>query len=379
MSQHRLRYGVGQLASGVVGRGQHRARWGLFAVVAVAAIVASTPTALGIGTGRQLHNEISSVVESAPRFTSPLHVSVKTGKAFTFIVVAAGVPLPTVFALQSSLPPGLTFHAGDNGKGTLKGVAARAGRTTFVVEAANAAGVAKHVFTIVTTPSAAKELTNYRTVEGRQMNLVLRNPTVAGSTGNGSITCSGLLPTGVHIRFAASGLSLTLIGSPRHTGRFPLSCSARNLSTGLTRKWPLLLQVSGSGTPPTCIAQGLDIDSGEAFSLDVAVLGTPTPRLGESGSWPTGVTFSDNGNGTGIVSGALNTPGSYRLHIMASNTGGSCRERLSLVVRPTAPVLNSPGSGTVRAGTRLRFPIVATGTPTPIITLGPGRLRPYVS
>ena len=207
------------------------------------------------------------------------------------------------------------------------------------------------------------------------MDLVLRNPTLAGPAGNGSITCSGSLPTGVHIRFTASGLSLTLVGSPRHIGRFPLSCSARNLSTGLTRKWPLLLQVSGSATAPTCIAQGLDIDSGEPFSLDVAVLGTPTPSLGKSGRWPTGVTFSDNGNGTGIVSGALNNPGSYRLHIAASNAGGSCTERLNLVVRPTAPVLNSPASDTVRAGTRVRFPIVASGTPTPIIGLGPGRQR----
>ncbi len=41
-------------------------------------------------------------------------------------------------------------------------------------------------------------------------------------------------------------------------------------------------------------------------------------------------------------------------------------------MRPTPPVLNSPGSDTVRAGTRVRFPIVATGTPAPIITLGPG-------
>jgi hypothetical protein len=60
---------------------------------------------------------------------------------------------------------------------------------------------------------------------------------------------------------------------------------------------------------------------GSPGSFTITSIGTPTPSLTESGSLPSGVTFTDNGNDTATLSGtpAAGTVGSYPITITASN------------------------------------------------------------
>jgi len=82
----------------------------------------------------------------------------------------------------------------------------------------------------------------------------------------------------------------------------------------------------GRGTAPTItISAGTVFKVGAAGSLAITATGTPTPSLAETGALPSGVTFSDNGNGSATLSGtpATGTAGTYPLTITARNGAGT--------------------------------------------------------
>jgi hypothetical protein len=79
--------------------------------------------------------------------------------------------------------------------------------------------------------------------------------------------------------------------------------------------------------------------------------GNPTPALSiQQGSLPTGLTFTDNGDGTATISGApdLNTTGTYPLTLQAKNLAGTVTQDLTLTVERTsqAPLTLTSTSGT---------------------------------
>ena len=67
--------------------------------------------------------------------------------------------------------------------------------------------------------------------------------------------------------------------------------------------------------------------------------GSPTPSLTESGTLPSGVSFTDNGNGTATIAGtpANGTQGSYPLTITASNGLTPATQTFTLTVLAKAP------------------------------------------
>jgi len=58
-------------------------------------------------------------------------------------------------------------------------------------------------------------------------------------------------------------------------------------------------------------------------SFTVTATGAPPPAISVAGALPPGISFVDNGDGSGTFSGVPTTPGSYALTITASNGVGS--------------------------------------------------------
>jgi hypothetical protein len=83
---------------------------------------------------------------------------------------------------------------------------------------------------------------------------------------------------------------------------------------------------------------------GQGGSFVVTTTGSPTPSLTISGALPSGVTFHDNGNGTGILEGApaAGTNGTYTVTIVAHNGAGSdAVQSFTLTVSPASVVTAS--------------------------------------
>ena len=98
----------------------------------------------------------------------------------------------------------------------------------------------------------------------------------------------------------------------------------------------LLFEIELIAFPPAITsASGTTFTTGVAGSFTVTTSGTPTPTLVQGGAvLPAGVTFVDNRDGTGTLSGtpAAGTVGAYALSLTATNVGGSSVQNFSLTV-----------------------------------------------
>src|SRR4029077_2315759 len=109
---------------------------------------------------------------------------------------------------------------------------------------------------------------------------------------------------------------------------------------------------------------------GTAGSFTVRATGSPTPSLSETGALPSGVTFKDNGNGTGTLSGtpASGTGGTYELTFTASNgVGNAASQSFTLKVKQT-PAITSANNTTYTLGAAGSFTVTTTGSPTPSLS-----------
>ena len=109
---------------------------------------------------------------------------------------------------------------------------------------------------------------------------------------------------------------------------------------------------------------------GTAATFTVTATGTPAPTLSESGTLPSGVTFSA---ATGVLSGTpvAGTAGTYPITFTAANgVLPNATQSFTLTVNPAnaAPAITSANTTAFKVGTAGTFTVSATGTPTPTLS-----------
>ena len=89
----------------------------------------------------------------------------------------------------------------------------------------------------------------------------------------------------------------------------------------------------GQSNAPTIADQTVDAVEGTAGTATIAATGEPIPALTATGL-STGITFVDNGDGTGTLSYANSVAdGTYAITVKATNTDGTATATITLVVR----------------------------------------------
>jgi Putative Ig domain len=109
------------------------------------------------------------------------------------------------------------------------------------------------------------------------------------------------------------------------------------------------------------------------FSFTVATTGYPPAAIAEQGALPTGVTFTDNGDGTATLAGtaAPGTAGTYPIALTASNGVGSPATQsftLTVTTATSLPAITSASAATETFGEPFSFLVTTTGYPAPRIT-----------
>ncbi len=110
--------------------------------------------------------------------------------------------------------------------------------------------------------------------------------------------------------------------------------------------------------------------AGTAANFVFVASGIPAPTLSETGTLPSGLTFTNNGNGTATLSGmpAAGTGGSYSLIITAHNgIGTDATQSFTLTVNQIATV-TSASSATFAVGAGGSFSVTAAGYPAAILS-----------
>jgi hypothetical protein len=123
---------------------------------------------------------------------------------------------------------------------------------------------------------------------------------------------------------------------------------------------------------PRISASSLDatFDAGTAGSSSLSASGYPSVSLSEIGKLPSGVRFTDNGNGTASIAGvpAAGAGGTYDLAVVATSSLGQAVEPYEVTV-DARPVFTSSGAITTTAGSTLSYVVrTVDGYPTPRLT-----------
>jgi hypothetical protein len=311
----------------------------------------------------------SVVVGDAPSFTSADSATATAGSAFSFTVQAGGYPAPSWG--ESNLPPGVTFTDNKNGTATLSGTPTTPGTYAMPLAATNAYGSVQQTLTITVQQAPAITSGNSATftvgTQGSFAVMTTGSPTAA-------ITESGTLPSGVTFTDNGNGTA-TLAGTAAAgtAGSYPFTINAANgVSPAASQSFTLT--VNGTPTAPAITSgNSATFTVGTQGSFAVMTTGSPTAAITESGTLPSGVTFTDNGNGTATLAGtaAAGTAGSYPFTINAANgVSPAASQSFTLTVdpAPVAPVITSAGSATFAAGQAGTFTVTTTGTPAPALS-----------
>ena len=324
----------------------------------------------------------TATVSRAPAITSASTASFTAGTAGAFTVTATGRPTPKI-SETGTLPAGVTFVDNGDGTATLSGTPGPGTAAAYRLTITAANGVlpdATQSFTLTVTAAAT----------------VSRAPAItsasaaaftAGTAGNFMVTATGsptpkisetgTLPAGVTFEDSADGVAwLSGTPGPGTGGTYRLTITAANgVLPDATQSFTLTVTAATvSRAPAITSASTAAFTAGTAGAFTVTATGSPTPKIGNTGTLPSGVTLVDHRDGTATLSG---TPGpgtaaAYRVTITAANgVLPDATQSFTLTVAvpgsPLAPAITSASTASFTAGTAGAFTVTATGSPTPKI------------
>ena len=292
---------------------------------------------------------VAPIGGGAPQFTSANALTVQTTVVMNFAVTTSGTPAVTTITRTGALPTGVAFTDHGDGTASLTGTpeAGTAGLYPLEFTATNGIGTATQAFVLtVTNAGAVPMFTSGATtafVIGSAGNFAI---TTAASPPVTTITITGTLPATVTFADHGNGTA-ALAGTPQAgtAGSYALIFTATN-GVGAPVQQHFILNVHEA--PSVTSAASTSFTIGQANSFNVTTAGLPIPTIVQSGALPTGVSYVDNGDGTGTLAG--NPPpaaaGSYPLTFTATNgIGAPAVQSFTLhVVASNPPTLDAIAS-----------------------------------
>jgi len=310
-----------------------------------------------VGTASQ---SFTLTVDQSPAITSASSTTFVVGTAGSFTVTTTGTPAPTLSKV-GTLPSSVTFTNNGNGTATLSGTPTGIGSFSITIRASNGVGTsATQKFTLIIDKVPAITSAKTTTFD-------------VGSAGTFTVTTTGMptpslseigaLPSGAAFQDNGNGTG-TLSGTPAagSGGSYPITFTATN-SVG-TASQSFTLRVD---QPPAITStNSTTFTAGTDGSFTVTASGTPAPSLTKTGTLPSGVSFTNNKNGTATLTGTpgAKTGGTYTITITATNSTGTATQSFTLTVNQ-APVITSAKSATFTVGTAESFTVTTAAMPTP--------------
>ena len=334
--------------------------------------VANTPGAYPItftasnGVGSNATQNFTLNIQQAPAITSAASTTFTVGTSgTTFLFTTTGFPTPSL-SETGNIPNGLNFVDNGNGTATLSGtpVAGTGKPYSLSIKATNALSSATQTFTL--TVNEAPVITSVNNATFSVGGAYTFSVTTTGFPFP-ALTETGALPNGVTFTANANGTA-TLAGTPASgtNGTYTLTIKAANIVSTASQTFTLTVDTA----PVITSAISTTFTAGTPGSFTVTTTGTPTPSITESGVLPSGVSFTDDGNGTATLAGTpgATTGGTYQLTLKAHNGQGADYSQTFVLTVNQAPAFTSAASTTFTVGTPETFSVISTGFPTPALS-----------
>jgi hypothetical protein len=293
------------------------------------------------------------IVGTAPTISSDsAHTFVVAGGTQTFTVTTQGVP-DAVLAMTGA-PTWLTLADNHDGTGTLFGTppAGSGGAHPFTITAGNGFSPdASQNFVLTVDESPVFTSANAATFTvGSAGSFTVT--TVAGFPTATAITQAGTLPAGVSFTDLGGTATITGTSAALSGGVYPLTLTAGNGgATTVSQTFTLtVLEPATFASPSTStILRGQNVN----FTVQTGGAYPAVTSVTASGALPTGLAFTDNGDGTATIAGTTTDPAAtFPLTLTASSPGQPPVLQSFDLVLVDAPVVNlppidPPGSGPV--------------------------------
>ena len=343
---------------------------------ATTGVLSGTPTAVGRSPARSPpatppaapRRRFDIVVDQKSAFSNGPPGTGTNGTAYTFQYTAAGTPAPSFSLGSAALPSGLTLSSA----GLITGTPTVGGTFTESVVAGNGVGAnvtQNFTLTIDQAPAITNAATSTTFTVAAHAVFTVTDTGVPAPT----LSESGVLPSGVVFN-AAKGL---LSGTPAAgTGKaYSLTFTANN-NIGTPATLSFVLDVDQPAAITSKASTTFTVGTAGAFTVTDAAF--PTPTLTESGTLPSGVSFTDNGNGTGFLSGtpAANMGGIYHLSFTGANGVGANSVQSYTLTVDQAPAVAGGTSTTFTVGTAGIFLVTGTGFPAATLSGESARCPP---
>jgi outer membrane protein assembly factor BamB len=306
-------------------------------------------------------------VDGASAITSVPSTAFVVRRSNSFTVTTSGNPTAVVQE-SGALPAGVSFTDNGDGTATLTGTPAAGtlGPYPIVITAENGVGVAatqNFLLTVGVAPVITSSAATTFTV-GSPGSFAFH---VTGSPAP-VVAETGPLPAGVTL---SEGGALAGTPAAGTAGSYPLTVVAANgVAPSATQNFVLTV---ASGPAFTSTSADVFV-GGTPGVFTVTASGSPVPAISESGALPSGVTLTDNGNGTATLAGTApaDLVGSYPITLTATNGFGTAAVQNFVLTLGVAPVITSAAAATFTAGQPGTFTFQGTGLPTPTFSVSAG-------
>ena len=311
-------------------------------------------------------------VNEAPSILSGNSTTFTVGVNSPFAITTSGYPKPT-FTLTGTLPAGVAFN--DNNDGTARLGAAPSvgsgGVYPLMIKASNGVGTAAtQNFTLT-----INEAPGFTSASGTIFSTGVYGTFTITTSGNpaSTITFTGTLPTGVTFTPGAGTATLSGVPGPGTGKIYPLIFTANNGgSSNATQNFQLTVNQAPLITSPA--SKSFNVESFGNFTVTTS--GFPTPVFSSTGTLPSGVTLTDEGDGTAILSGspAAGSVGNYPISITVSSSSGNMTQNFTLSVGLSATIIAADMANAPINSADESVPLSATVTTAPALMV-PGTLN----
>jgi len=300
----------------------------------------------------------------APIITGAASATSNVGAPFSFLVTTTGEPAPALSDNSATLPAGITFTDNGNGTATIAGTPATGSGGTYpvTITATNSAGATSQSF--VLTDDEAPSITSADAATFTTTLDTTFSITTTGYPAASLTATAGTLPSGLSFTDNGNGTA-TISGAPAvgSQGSYPVSVTATNAADDSSVTQSLAITVN-TATAPSLTLPAADFTLNQTGSVAVTAAGYPTPSITETGTLPAGLNFTDNGNGTALLSGTPTSNGTTAVTITATNAIGTTSQTFTVQVGE-APAITSTASASATVGSPLSFTVTTTGYPAP--------------
>lgn len=315
------------------------------------------------GFGTAAASSLALEIAEKPSITSASSATTPVGAPFSFTVTSSpGYPGAAALTLGGTLPSGVSFIDNGDGTATISGTpaAASGGDYALTLTATNGAGSSAQSFTLSVTEEPAITSADAATI-GVGSAAAFTVTSSPGHPGAVALTEGGTLPAGV--TFADNGDGTATFGGSATAGSggtYPLTLTATNSAGSSTQSFTLTVTEDPAITSPDAAS----VTVGDVAAVTV----TSTPgysgavELSVTGTLPTGLTFTDNGDGTAVFAGTpkAGSGGEYALTVKAKNTTGAVTQAIVLTVTEE-PAITSSDSAIVKRGVVSSIPVTTGG------------------